>query len=107
GSILHAGLSVDHSNTITINQIDATSQSIDGQSVVDNPDVASRIKTWIRPNDPKPKYQVYVVMKTISSKTISVSDNTITGVAAAFGTDVPTCPDASGTTGTNGTNETN
>jgi len=102
GSVLHAGLSVNHSNTTTINQIDATAQSVDGQSVVDNADVAKRIKTWIQPNDKKPKYQVYVVIKTFSSKTISVSDNSSLGIAAAFGTDVPTCPDASGPTGATG-----
>ena len=99
GSVLHAGLSVNHSNTTTVNQIDATAQSVDGQTVVDNAAVAGRIGAWIQPGDKKPKYQVFVVIKTFSSKTISVSDNSSLGIAAAFGTDVPTCPDASGTPG--------
>lgn len=102
GSVLHAGLSVNHSNTVTINQIDATAQSVDGQSVVDNVEVAKRIKTWITPNDKTPKYKVYVLIKTFSSKTISVSDSSSLDVAGAFGTDVPACQNASTNSGSSG-----
>ena len=102
GSVLNAGLSVNHNNTTTINQIDATAQSVRAEDVVANGDVSKLIKTWIQAGDKKPKYSVYVVIKTYSSKTISVSDMSSTGVAAAFGTDLPTCPDASGSTDAKG-----
>lgn len=106
--VLKAGLSVNHKNTTTINQINATSQSIRAEDVIANNAVANLIKTWIRPNDKNPKYQVYVVIRTMSSSSISFSNTTSTGVAAAFGADLPTCPDAAagtdtaGATGTSG-----
>lgn len=100
--VLKASLSVNHKNTTTINQINAISQSIRAEDVIANNAVANLIKTWIRPNDKNPKYQVYVVIRTMSSSSISFSNTTSTGVAAAFGADLPTCPDAAAGTDTAG-----
>jgi hypothetical protein len=88
-TIASGGLSVNHSSQLTVDQINASAETVDGNIVIANPAVASIINTWLAM-----KYRVYVVDTVMSTASISISSSSTTGIAAAFGTKLPNCPTA-------------
>jgi hypothetical protein len=93
-TIASGGLSINHKSQLTVDQIDASAQTVDPNAVIANPAVANIIKTWL-----SMKYSVYVVDTTMSTASISISSSSSTDIAGAFGTKLPSCPTGTGTTG--------
>jgi hypothetical protein len=93
-TIASGGLSINHASQLTVDQINASAQTVDANAVVANQAVANNVKTWI-----SMKYGVYIVATTMSTASISISSSSSTDIAAAFGTKLPSCPSGTGTTG--------
>jgi hypothetical protein len=94
------GASVAHNSQLTLKQIDASGQKVDATAVVANPAVQSQVKKWL---SDKAHYNVYIVEVALGTTSISITSNSSTDIAAAFGTNLPTCPAPSGTTPAAGT----
>jgi hypothetical protein len=93
-TIASGGLSINRTSQLTVDQINASAQTIDTNVVIANQAVANFVKTWI-----SMKYSVYIVDTAMSTASISISSSSSTDIAGAFGTKLPSCPTGTGTTG--------
>ncbi len=101
-TIASGGLSINRKSQLTVDQINASAQTIDPNVVVANQAVANIVKTWI-----SMKYSVYIVDTAMSTASISISSSGNTDIAGAFGTKLPSCLSGAGTTGAIGGTGTN
>lgn len=98
GSLVKGGLGVNHSNQITLAQINASGTRVEHpETILTNPAVSAQIKTWLAGG----RYSVYLVNTALDTTSLSVTTTSSTGITAAFGSSLPQCqkPASGNTTG--------
>jgi len=92
GTVVKAGLGVNHSKQITLAQINGSGTRVEHpEAIVSDPAVSSQLKTWLTGG----RFSVYIVNTALNTTSLSATTTSATGVTAAFGDTLPQCQNSS------------